>query len=76
MNVTRHRFMTPTDEACRACQAQMRAPRNALPHSRLMIVSSTPVVEVFGGGIETRYICLDCGHTVIHSTGRLGQGWH
>src|SRR5215210_444295 len=43
---------------------------------RLMIVSSTPVIESFGGGVETRYICLDCGYTITHSTGRFGKGWH
>ena len=32
--------------------------------------------DIFGGGVETRYVCLDCGNIVIHSTGRLGQGWH
>lgn len=71
-----HRFMSPTDEACRACRLQMRAPFRALPHAKLMVVSATPVVEAFGGGVETRYVCLDCGHTVMHSTGRFGQGWH
>lgn len=71
-----HRFMTPDDEACRACAAQMRAATDGLPHARLMVVSATPVIEAFGGGVETRYVCLDCGHTVVHSTGRLGQGWH
>ncbi|HEY8566188.1 MAG TPA: hypothetical protein VIL65_11855 [Beijerinckiaceae bacterium] len=54
----------------------MRKARTALPHSRLMVVSSGPMAEVFGGGVETRYVCLDCGHTVIHSTGRWGSGWH
>lgn len=67
--------MTPDDEACRACAAQMRASTDGLPHARLMVVSSTPVIEAFGGGVETRYVCLDCGHTVVHSTGRFGQGW-
>jgi hypothetical protein len=74
--VTKHqRALSPTDEACAACQAQMNAPRRALPHKQLMIMSSTPVVEAFGGGVETRYVCLDCGHIVIHSTGRFGDGW-
>jgi hypothetical protein len=50
--------------------------RNALPHARLMIVSSTPLIEAYGGGVETRYVCLDCGHTLIHSSGRFGKGWH
>ena len=45
------------------------------PHARLMITSSTPVVHAFGGGVETRYICLDCGHGLTYSTGRFGQGW-
>ncbi|ACA17098.1 hypothetical protein M446_2659 [Methylobacterium sp. 4-46] len=70
------RFMTADDAACRACIAQMRAVPESLPHGRLMVVASTPVVEAFGGGIETRYLCLDCGHTLMHSTGRFGQGWH
>jgi hypothetical protein len=47
-----------------------------VPHSRLMIVSSGPMVEAYGGGVETRYVCLECGHSVTHSTGRWGQGWH
>lgn len=71
-----HGFMTATDEACRCCRVQMRASLDAVPHPRLMVVSSSPMVEAFGGGIETRYVCLDCGHTVIHSTGRFGEGWH
>jgi hypothetical protein len=71
-----HRFLTASDEECRACRTQRRKPIGAPPHPRLMIVSSGPVVEVYGGGVETRYVCLDCGHTVIHSTGRWGQGWH
>jgi hypothetical protein len=71
-----HRFMSATDEACRACRSQMRAARDARPHGRLMVVAATPVVEAYGGGVETRYLCLDCGHTVMHSTGRFGEGWH
>jgi hypothetical protein len=71
-----HRFMTSSDEACQACSAQLGATREGVPHAKLMVVSATPVVEAFGGGVETRYICLDCGHTVVHSTGRFGQGWH
>lgn len=64
------------DEACRACLVQVRAaPDDAPPHRRLMITSSTPIVEVFGGGVQTRYVCLDCGHSLTHSTGRFGQGW-
>ena len=71
-----HRFMTQDDAACEGCLRQMRAAREALPHPRLMVVAATPVIEAFGGGIETRYLCLDCGHTVMHSTGRFGSGWH
>ncbi|MGY2048663.1 hypothetical protein [Methylobacterium sp. JK268] len=54
----------------------MGARSDSLPHARLMVVASTPVVEAFGGGIETRYVCLECGHTLMHSTGRFGHGWH
>ena len=71
-----HRFMSASDEACRACRGQMRAARDARPHGRLMVVAATPVIEAYGGGVETRYLCLDCGHTVMHSTGRFGEGWH
>jgi hypothetical protein len=71
-----HRFMSASDEACRACRGQMRAARDARPHGKLMVVAATPVIEAYGGGIETRYLCLDCGHTVMHSTGRFGEGWH
>jgi hypothetical protein len=75
--VTLHRrLVTLTNEECRACSAQRQKPPNALPHSRLMIVSSGPMVEAYGGGVETRYVCLECGHSVTHSTGRWGQGWH
>ena len=70
------RELTPTDEPCSACNEQWQSPRTALPHARLIIISSTPVVEAFGGGTETRYICLECGHTILHSTGRFGKGWH
>jgi hypothetical protein len=73
---SRHPFLKASDEPCEGCRAQMRKARTALPHSRLMVVSSGPMAEVFGGGVETRYVCLDCGHTVIHSTGRWGSGWH
>ncbi|WP_288585717.1 hypothetical protein [uncultured Methylobacterium sp.] len=68
--------MSEDDAACRACCGQMRAQWQERPHARLMVVASTPVVEAFGGGVETRYLCLDCGHTLLHSTGRFGQGWH
>ena len=71
-----HRFVTLTNEECSACAAQRRKPPTALPHPRLMIVSSGPMVEAYGGGVETRYVCLDCGHSVSHSTGRWGEGWH
>ena len=54
----------------------MRAVHGELPHARLMIMSSTPLAEMLGGGVETRYVCLDCGHVVIHSSGRFGKGWH
>lgn len=75
--VTVHRrLVTLSSEECRACGAQRRKPPNALPHPRLMIVSSGPMVEAYGGGVETRYVCLDCGHSVSHSTGRWGEGWH
>lgn len=72
----RRRLMTLSGESCEACRQQLREDTDALPHGRLMIVSSTPVIESFGGGIETRYICLDCGYTISHSTGRFGKGWH
>lgn len=70
------RLMSADDAACRACILQMGARSDSLPHARLMVVASTPVVEAFGGGIETRYVCLECGHTLMHSTGRFGHGWH
>ncbi|GJD47312.1 hypothetical protein OPKNFCMD_0018 [Methylobacterium crusticola] len=69
-------FMSADDAACRACHGQMRAHWQDRPHARLMVVASTPVIEAFGGGVETRYLCLDCGHTLMHSSGRFGQGWH
>jgi predicted RNA-binding Zn-ribbon protein involved in translation (DUF1610 family) len=72
----RHRLMTLSSEACTACRRQLQKDRDSVPHARLMIVSSAPVVEAYGGGVETRYVCLDCGHTLIHSTGRFGKGWH
>lgn len=76
-SVTLHRgLVTLTNEECRACAAQRHKPPTALPHPRLMIVSSGPMVEAYGGGVETRYVCLECGHSVTHSTGRWGQGWH
>ncbi|UHC15151.1 hypothetical protein LRS73_21870 [Methylobacterium currus] len=68
--------MSADDAACRACCGQMRAHWQERPHARLMVVASTPVIEAFGGGVETRYLCLECGHTLLHSTGRFGQGWH
>jgi hypothetical protein len=71
-----HRRLTPTKEPCEACREQMLKNRMAPPHARLMIMSSGPLGDIFGGGVETRYVCLDCGNIVIHSTGRLGQGWH
>ncbi len=71
-----HRRLTPTKEPCEACRAQMLKSRTAPPHARLMIMSSGPLGDIFGGGVETRYVCLDCGNIVIHSSGRLGQGWH
>ena len=71
-----HRRLTPTKEPCAACRAQTFSSLNAPPHGRLMIMSSNPLGELFGGGVETRYVCLDCGNIVIHSTGQFGQGWH
>ena len=68
--------MILSSESCENCRKQLLKEMGALPHARLMIVSSTPVVESFGGGVETRYICLDCGYSITHSTGRFGQGWH
>ena len=72
----RRRIMTLSSDSCEPCQQQLLRPPDTLPHGRLMIVSSSPVVETFGGGVETRYVCLDCGYTVSHSTGRFGKGWH
>ncbi len=71
-----HRRLTPTKEPCEVCREQMLKNRASPPHARLMIMSSGPLGDIFGGGVETRYVCLDCGNIVIHSTGRLGQGWH
>jgi hypothetical protein len=68
--------MILSNESCVACRRQLLQDRSALPHGRLMIVSSTPLIEAYGGGVETRYVCLDCGHTLIHSSGRFGKGWH
>jgi DNA-directed RNA polymerase subunit RPC12/RpoP len=72
----RRRLMTLSSESCEACRRQLLKDRDSVPHARLMVVSSAPVVEAYGGGVETRYVCLDCGHTLIHSTGRFGKGWH
>jgi hypothetical protein len=72
----RRRLMILSSESCDACRRQLHKDRESLPHARLMVVSSAPVVEAYGGGVETRYVCLDCGHTLIHSTGRFGKGWH
>ena len=72
----RRRLMTLSSESCDACRRQLQRDRESIPHARLMVVSSAPVVEAYGGGVETRYVCLDCGHTLIHSTGRFGKGWH
>ncbi len=72
----RRRLAILTSESCEACRRQLMKDRDAVPHARLMVVSSAPLVEAYGGGVETRYVCLDCGHTVIHSTGRFGKGWH
>jgi len=68
--------MSLSSDSCEACQQQLLRPPETLPHGRLMIVSSSPVVETFGGGVETRYVCLECGYTISHSTGRFGKGWH
>ena len=70
------RLMILSNESCLACRRQLLQDRNAFPQARLMIVSSTPLIEAYGGGVETRYVCLDCGHTLIHSSGRFGKGWH
>jgi hypothetical protein len=72
----RRRLMILSSESCDPCRRQLLKDRDSVPHGRLMIVSSAPVVEAYGGGVETRYVCLDCGHTLIHSTGRFGKGWH
>ena len=72
----RRRLMTLSSESCDSCRRQLHKGRDSVPHARLMVVSSAPVVEAYGGGVETRYVCLDCGHTLIHSTGRFGKGWH
>lgn len=71
-----HRRLTPSKDPCDNCKAQMLKSQTAAPHPTLMIMSSGPLGEMFGGGVETRYVCLDCGNIIIHSTGRLGQGWH
>src|SRR3954451_24341349 len=62
--IERRRLATLSGESCEDCRKQLHQDRDALPHPRLMIVSATPVVESFGGGVETRYICLDCGYTI------------
>jgi hypothetical protein len=72
----RRRLVILSSDSCEACRRQLLKSQDAVPHGRLMIVSSAPVVEAYGGGVETRYVCLDCGHTIIHSTGRFGKGWH
>lgn len=77
-NLQRHappqRPAPTSGEACRACLLLM-GDAQGRPHARLMITSSTPMVEAFGGGVETRYVCLECGHSLTHSTGRFGEGW-
>lgn len=81
LNLARAGAVHLRGEACRACLAQVRDARepdadpDAPPHARLMVTSSTPVIEAFGGGVQTRYVCLDCGHCLTHATGRFGQGW-
>src|SRR3954468_16767126 len=72
--IERRRLATLSGESCEDCRKQLHQDRDTLPHPRLMIVSATPVVESFGGGVETRYICLDCGYTITHSTRPVRPG--
>ena len=74
--IERHRLMILSSESCENCRKQLLKEMGALPHARLMIVSSTPVVGFLRRRVKTRYICLDCGYSITHSTGRFGRGWH
>ena len=71
-----HRKLTPSREPCATCVAQLRQRSSDPPHARLMIMNSGPLGSLLGGGSETRYLCLDCGNIVMHSTGPYGFGWH
>lgn len=61
---------------CVLCLEQVRKRRHDKPHSRLVVEHRGPDVgHMFGGGSETRYRCLDCGETIIHSTDRVDPPW-
>lgn len=62
---------------CVACQEQIKKRRDDPPHPKLRVVhAGKEYSHIAGGGHDTRYICDDCGETVIHSTDKADFAWY
>ena len=63
-------------EPCALCKAQVKLGRHAEPHAKLKNESTgKPYSHMFGGGVDSFWVCQDCGTTLFHSTDRYDFGW-
>lgn len=66
----------PPSEPCELCKAQVKKSRHAEPHEKLKLLESgKPYGHMFGGGVDSWYVCQACGTKIFHSTDRADFGW-
>lgn len=61
---------------CEQCDALVGKGRYERPHSQLRLTSqSKPYGHMFGGGVDSQYICDACGTEWFHSSDKADFGW-
>lgn len=63
-------------ELCRECKALIGKGRYEKPHPSLRLTKrGEPYGHMFGGGVDSWYVCDVCGTDWFHSTDRADFGW-
>lgn len=61
---------------CDLCRAQVKKGRRADPHEKLRRTGTgKPYGHMFGGGVDSTYVCDACGTELFHSTDKYDFGW-
>lgn len=63
-------------DRCDQCRALVGKGRYEKPHSNLRLVKQgEPYGHMFGGGVDSTYLCEACGTAWFHSTDKADFGW-